>query len=253
MPNHAANVQLFDFTQQACGSSAGHDYTVAILLRSGAAEFSIDRRFTLQAGDLYVIPAGAPHAFLGVREAGTQGWGFQLSGGFERLSGRKTVTSLADQALSDLDAWLSRIHLEQQDVSACSLAMRGALYQAVHIECARVLGVGACAEQPALVRRALEIINTGYAASLRPRDIAARIGVTPSHLSHELQRLTGRSPSEWITHTRLEAAKLRLLSSREPVSAVAEAVGYTDVSQLNRRFRQQYGISPRGWRLANAN
>lgn len=211
--------------------SEGHDYTAAILLRSGAAEVSISHRFTLRAGELYVIPAGAPHAFFSAQE-GTKGWGFRLTGDFKYLNGCKPVAALADEPFRDLESWLSRIHLEQHDATSCSVALREALLQAVQIECARAMGVGSCAEYPLLVRRVLAIVESEYTARLRPRDIAARVGVTPAHLSHELRRLTGRSPSEWIAHTRIQAAKRYLLLSNERVSAIAAAVGYPDVSQL---------------------
>jgi AraC-like DNA-binding protein len=161
--------------------------------------------------------------------------------------------TLHERKSADLHAWLDRIHAERQDQNACSIAMREALYRAVHIECARTMGVATCANHPPLVASALRIIKTEYRAPLRPRDIAARIGVTPAHLSHEVQQRTGRSPSEWIAYTRIEAAKLRLLSSRDTLGTIAEAVGYADVSQLNRQFRKTTGASPDSWRRANAN
>jgi AraC family transcriptional regulator len=51
--------------------------------------------------------------------------------------------------------------------------------------------------------------------------------------------------------TRVEAAKTLLLTSPNSTAAVAEAVGYGDVSQLNRTFRQLTGASPAAWRRAN--
>jgi AraC-like DNA-binding protein len=213
----------------------------------------LQRRFTLRAGSLYVIPAGAPHGFHGALETGTEGWGFQLGADFNRVSARSTVAALQEAGIADLHAWLQRIHTEQRDQNACSLAMQEALYKAVHIECARAMGLATCSGHTPVVANALKIIQAEFEAPLRPRDIAARIGVTPAHLSHELRLRTGRSPSEWISHTRIEAAKLRLLSSRDTVSAIAEAVGYADVSQLNRQFRKMMGASPDTWRRSNAN
>jgi transcriptional regulator GlxA family with amidase domain len=52
-------------------------------------------------------------------------------------------------------------------------------------------------------------------------------------------------------HTRVEAAKSMLLTTRHSITTVAEAVGYADVSQLNRSFRQFAGTSPAAWRRAN--
>ena len=247
MSSASAQVQLVDFATRKGGRSEGHDYTAAILLRSGAAEVSISHRFTLRARELYVIPAGAPHAFFCAKE-GTKGWGFRLTGDFKYLNRCKLVATLDEEPFRDLESWLSRIHLEQREATSCSVALREALLQAVQIECARAMGVGSCAEYPLLVRRVLAIVEAEYTARLRPRDVAARVGVTPAHLSHELRRLTGRSPSEWIAHTRIQAAKRYLLLSNERVCAIAAAVGYSDVSQLNRQFRREVGLSPHAWR-----
>jgi AraC-like DNA-binding protein len=98
----------------------------------------------------------------------------------------------------------------------------------------------------------MEIIDAEYSRPLRPKDIAARLGVSATHLSHELQRRTGRSPSEWITQARVGAAKKLLLTSQHSMAAIAEAVGYGDVSQLNRTFRKLTGVSPAAWRRAHS-
>jgi AraC-like DNA-binding protein len=140
---------------------------------------------------------------------------------------------------------------EQRSGDACSIAMREAIFRAIYIECARLTGAASCGDHPRLVSGALQIISKEYRTALRPRDIAERVGVTAAHLSHELRRRTGRSPSEWIAQARIDAAKLRLLSSRDSVSTIAAAVGYTDVSQLNRQFRQLTSMSPHAWRNAN--
>jgi len=248
---HPLRIQRMTFSTLPRGTWPGHAWTTGILLRSGAAECALERRFVLRPGELYVIPAGARHGFFGPQEPRTEGWAFTLPDTFSRVSGKRPVMPLGERAHVDLDAWLLRIHSEQFTADACSRALRDALCQAVYIECARALGVVHCASESRLISRALDAINAGFRGALRPRDIAARIGVSPAHLSHEMRRRTGRSPSEWIIHARVEAAKQHLLSSEASVRAVAEQVGYADVSQLNRHFRRETGLSPDSWRRAN--
>ena len=244
-------VRKIDFSALNGGSSKGHATATGILLGSGCAEFSLDRRFSVCAGDLYVIPAQAPHAFHGSPAPGTIGWGFDLGERFELRDTKRSVTRLDEPRVADLRAWLDRIVLEQRSRDACSQALCESLTRALQIECARAMGVARCENYSRVVAEALRIITKEYAASLRPRDIAERIGVTAAHLSHELQRQTGRSPSQWIMHARVEAAKSLLLMSHSSTVDVAEAVGYSDVSQLNRIFRQFTGATPAAWRRAN--
>jgi AraC-like DNA-binding protein len=244
-------VQRIDFSALCGGSAEGHATAKGILMTSGCVDVALDRRFSVCAGDLYVIPARAPHAFFGALSQNASGWGFDLGEQFELLDSRKAVMHLDETRAADLQNWLNRIVLEQRNRDACSRALCESLTRALRIECARAVGVARCDNQSRIVAAALEIISSEYAQSLRPKDIAERIGVSPAHLSHELQRRTGRSPTEWIMHTRVEAAKSLLLTSRRAISAVAEAVGYADVSQLNRTFRQLTGTSPAAWRRAN--
>jgi AraC-like DNA-binding protein len=246
-----SRIKRMQYASLAPMSSEGHPDATGILLQSGAAEFSLKDRFTLRPGELYVIPAGAAHAYIRSLEDRTEGWAFSLPENFNRVRTRAPVARLDEASAADIGAWLNRIDGEQRSQNACALAMREALQRAVYIECARAMAIAGCASHSRLVANALQIITDGYAASLRPRDIAARIGVTASHLSHELRRQTGRSPSEWIIHTRVDAAKLQLIASEESVSQVAEGVGYSDVSQLNRHFRRVTGFSPDAWRRAN--
>lgn len=245
------NVQRIDFSTHRGGSSQGHATATGILMTSGCVEMALDRRFSVCAGDLYVIPAGAPHSFHGALSEQANGWGFDLGDGFELLDTRKTVIRLDEPRAADLQSWLNRIVVEQRNRDACSRALCESLTRALHIECARAVGVARCDNQSRVVAAALEIIGSEYTRALRPKDIAERIGVSAAHLSHELQRRTGRSPSEWIMHTRVEAAKSMLLTTRHSITTVAEAVGYADVSQLNRSFRQFAGTSPAAWRRAN--
>jgi len=245
------SVQRIDFSALRGGSSEGHATATGILMTSGCVEMALERRFSVCAGDLYVIPAGAPHWFHGAVSQEAVGWGFDLGERFELLDTRKAVTRLDEPSAADLQSWLNRIVREQRNRDACSRALCESLTRALHIECARAVGVARCDNQSRVVAAALEIISSEYTQALRPKDIAERIGVSAPHLSHELQRRTGRSPSQWIMHTRVEAAKSLLLTTRHAITTVAEAVGYADVSQLNRTFRQLTGTSPAAWRRAN--
>jgi AraC-like DNA-binding protein len=244
-------VHRIDFSALRGGSAEGHATAKGILMTSGCVEVALDRRFSVCAGDLYVIPARAPHSFHGTLSQQANGWGFDLGEQFELLDMRKAVMRLDEPRAADLQSWLNRIVIEQRNRDACSRALCETLTRALHIECARAVGVARCDNQSRVVAAALEIISAEFAQPLRPKDIAERIGVSAAHLSHELQRRTGRSPSEWIMHTRLEAAKSLLLTTRHSSASVAEAVGYADVSQLNRTFRQLTGTSPAAWRRAN--
>src|SRR5687767_11139596 len=142
-------IKRLDFAR--AGRPPGHLHATRIVLRSGAAECSLERRFVLRPAELYVIPSGAAHACFGAGAAGTEAWGFALPPAFHRVSKRAPVVALDERTREDMDSWLLRVEEEQQRDSVCSLALRDVLLKAVHIECARAVGVGACSGQTPLV------------------------------------------------------------------------------------------------------
>jgi AraC-like DNA-binding protein len=248
---HGSPVQMLDFATLQPGRSDGHPYTVGVLLRSGSMDVQLSTKFTVRAGELYIVPAQAAHALHGVSEGAT-GWGFRLSPQLAAGSKRTRAIPMEATDADDLEAWLRRIHGEQERADACSLAMKDALLQAVHVQCARAINGGYCGTRSPMIARALAIIQSESSSPLRPRDVAERIGVSAAHLSHEFSRQTGKSPSEWIATTRMDAARRELLLTRATVSTVAERVGFADVSQFHRHFRRSHGMTPDAWRRANA-
>lgn len=249
---HASPVQFLNHATLCEGRSNGHAHAVGILLQTGSIDVQLRRRFTVRAGELYIVPADAPHALLGA-SADTAGWGFRLRPDFAAATKRSHAIPLDTQDVADMEAWLRRIHREHGRADPCSLAMKESLLHAVHVQCARAVNAGHCGTFSPVIARALAIIQTEFVGELRPRDIADRVGITAAHLSHEFRRQTGKSPSEWIAQMRIDAARRELLLSNATLSTVAERVGYADVSQLHRQFRRAVGMTPDAWRRANAN
>lgn len=62
------------------------------------------------------------------------------------------------------------------------------------------------------------------------------------------KRLTGLSPTQFVTMVRLFWAK-QYLAEELSIEAVAEKVGYSSASALSHAFRREFGINPAQWRL----
>jgi AraC family transcriptional regulator len=74
--------------------------------------------------------------------------------------------------------------------------------------------------------------------------LAARAGLTRSHFTRRIRRLTGVAPYAMVLRSRVEAAK-HLLEQREmSLSEVAYATGFADQSHITRVFKQVVGITP---------
>lgn len=100
------------------------------------------------------------------------------------------------------------------------------------------------------VRQCLTILHSEFAEPPALEEIAARSGVSPTHLSHLFARETGTTISRYIQRLRMQQASLLLRSGDCNVTETAFAVGYSSLGQFSQTFRETYGHSPGKHRLA---
>jgi AraC family transcriptional regulator len=79
-------------------------------------------------------------------------------------------------------------------------------------------------------------------------DLAREVGMSPYHFLRTFRQVAGMTPHQYVLHTRLHRAAVRLRTSADPVSAIAFDAGFGDLSSFNRRFRRLLGCSPGAYR-----
>lgn len=77
---------------------------------------------------------------------------------------------------------------------------------------------------------------------------AARLGVTPGHLTEVVKAATGRTPSQLLREARAKEAKRLLAGTELTVGQVARRVGFADPAYFCRFFRRETGVSPGDFR-----
>jgi AraC-like DNA-binding protein len=83
--------------------------------------------------------------------------------------------------------------------------------------------------------------------------IAAAVGVSPSHLHRIFRAETGVTLVNRVHRLRLEAAAQRLRETDQTVLAIAHEVGFTSQSHLTRLFSRHFGCAPGRYREARWN
>jgi AraC-like DNA-binding protein len=94
------------------------------------------------------------------------------------------------------------------------------------------------------ISEALRRIETQAHESLTLADLAREAGMSAYHFLRTFRRVAGMPPHQYVLHTRLHRAAVRLRTGDEPVSAIAFDAGFGDLSTFNRRFRRVMGCSP---------
>lgn len=84
--------------------------------------------------------------------------------------------------------------------------------------------------------------------SLTLQHLAADAGLSVYHFLRTFTRLTGVTPHQFALRTRLRQAAVRLLREDARVLDVALDSGFGDLSNFNRAFRAEFGMSPRAYR-----
>src|SRR2546425_4858395 len=73
-------------------------------------------------------------------------------------------------------------------------------------------------------------------------------GLSPYHFLRTFERLTHATPHQYLMRARLREAAVRLTADTGRVLDVALDSGFGDVSNFNRAFRAEFGVSPRAYR-----
>jgi AraC family transcriptional regulator len=87
-------------------------------------------------------------------------------------------------------------------------------------------------------------------ARLTLGDLAREAGLSPFHFLRTFEKLTGLTPHQYVLRARLREAAVRLVAEPEKkILDIALDCGFGDLSNFNRAFRAELGVSPRAYRL----
>jgi AraC-like DNA-binding protein len=231
-----------------------HDHFVIGLVERGAQSYWYrGARHITPAGQIFLVNPDEPHT----GEAATPaGYVYRtlyprvdfLARVAEDIGSRARVPFFSQAVLNDplLATLLSRFHqsiakrsprVEQEArllEALARLLVRHADPQVVPRPVGR--------ERPA-VRKVREYMETNFAQGLSLAELAGLVSLSPYYFARAFAREVGLPP-----HTYLEGVRIRKAAERldrgERIASAALAVGYSDQSHFNRRFKQFLGITP---------
>jgi AraC-like DNA-binding protein len=99
------------------------------------------------------------------------------------------------------------------------------------------------------VTRVIRSIEQRFDTTLDLRSLSQQAGLSPYHFLRTFEHLTGVTPHQFLLRARLREAATRLTLLSSKIIDIALDCGFADVSNFNRAFRKEFGVSPRQYRV----
>ena len=98
------------------------------------------------------------------------------------------------------------------------------------------------------IAAALHRIEADADEPLSLSDLASAAAMSPYHFLRTFRAVVGMTPHQFILHTRMHRAAVRVRGASDSISAIAFTAGFGDLSTFNRRFQRTVGLSPSAYR-----
>lgn len=100
-------------------------------------------------------------------------------------------------------------------------------------------------EKTKLVQQTVQYIEQHYDEDLTVEQLANMAGMVRWQYSQKFKTLTGKKPTDYLTHVRINQAKKLLSNSTEPLRKIARQIGFKDEYYFSRCFHKLTGNTPR--------
>ncbi|HMP76991.1 MAG TPA: AraC family transcriptional regulator [Kiritimatiellia bacterium] len=238
----------------------GHPQIILIYCVAGEGwvQCGRGRRTRVPADHVVALPAGVPHQYGASAQAPWNIYWAHIGGRraeefVRRLRGTppRTVQPVAaDERIAQAfeDAWGA---LGQGATDAGMLLGATALAHMLALLLAARRAHGRKSrDTEARVGRSVAWMRAHLAEPLRLADLARAAGLSVPHYCALFRQQVGRAPMRSLNDMRMQRAAHLLDATREPIAAIAAAVGYPNPFHFSRNFKTYIGVSPRRYRAS---
>ncbi|WP_377704444.1 helix-turn-helix domain-containing protein [Pseudoduganella sp. UC29_71] len=231
--------------------------------RGSGVRFVGDSALPFEDGDMALLGPNLPHLWMPVAGARAQGLLVtvlqvpseffeqptlpelaQLRGVLERAALGLRITGACHARVSALLARMPGLPALQR------LPLLLEIFACLHEHAASLSAIAASrgAETGRPVQKVLDWIHGDIGGELRVEDAAAIACVSPAAFSRFFRRETGKTYSDYVRAIRCSAVCLQLRKTDRPIALIAQECGFANLSNFNRQFLAEVGVTPRQYR-----
>jgi AraC family transcriptional regulator len=170
---------------------------------------------------------------------------------YETVAQDAFIGQVASQILHELDQESASGRLLMEALGFALAAHLVHKYSAVDISQPQLR----CADkplEPRRLKRVLDFIRQNLDADLTVTQLAQVACMSAAHFARSFRLATGLPPHEFVSHERLERAKMRLLADNVQIGEIAFAAGFSSQANFTRAFRKAVGMTPAQFRAQAA-
>ena len=209
------------------GTTDAHAHHAVQIITATTAFTVLDEHGARHRGTKVVVPADAPHR---VEVGAPEG----------------TVVFLEPESAPGRSAQLRAVHSGWTVAPVLTFTRRRALATVVDeliAHLAPVLAVDDRAHHPAIVDALRLLPDLVAAGPVSGTELAARVGISPSRLTHLFTEQVGIPLRRYVLWSRLRIAITRVQSG-DDLTGAAHGAGFADSAHLSRTTREMFGLAP---------
>jgi AraC-like DNA-binding protein len=227
----------------------------------GAQEYTYNRRqrLIMPAGSVAVVHPGEVHTSQAVDSSG---WSYRmlypsadlLKRAASEVSGRWQGQPCFSSPVifdPDLARRIHALHVALEDPATLTLERESRLLWTlsllVYRHADRRLGAGPARADPAVVRKARQLLEERFAENITLDQLAAYVNMSAFHLLRVFRDTVGLPPHAYLLQVRVARGK-RLLQAGWRLADVAAQTGFVDQSHFSKHFKRVMGVSPGQYR-----
>lgn len=100
----------------------------------------------------------------------------------------------------------------------------------------------------ATINTIVEYVNENYSEEMPLAAVSAHVNMSESRFSHFFRKATDSTFTDFVNRVRIHKACELLMNSETQISSICYAVGFNNLANFNRRFREVKGTTPSEFR-----